>query len=174
MPFLRPTITRLMALIGLVAINSVVGRAVFFGPHFYLLFDSVIIIPVLQFAIWRAIRSRDRKCAFWIGFVVLGTIAWVSFIVGELSPRGQRFAPQGTLYINFGSSMYEAWNGYADAVFARLTPLLANCQFDPDGSGTFMFVAACALVWTVPQLAIALLGGHLFAGLYRWTPARSL
>lgn len=177
MPYSRPTVTRLMALIGLVAINLAVARTLYrpkpntfaqfsYGREPDALLGIAIVGLTLQFALWRAVRSRDAGRAFGMGFTIVGSIVLISFVSGELYPRTIARYSTGKYHINPGSPMYAMWHSYGRAVFARV-PLLADPIRDPEGE-PFAVVVIGSLVWCGPQLLLAVLGGSVFAGIHGW------
>lgn len=159
------SIVKLMVLVGIVALTLAAVRTLF---HY----NSEMLIGValggvlLQVGIVRLMRSRGRPRAFWGGFVVCGMMAIMSLVWAMLFPEvlGIR---GGALIRTPGSPLHTAWYGYAEFVSERIiAPVLYDPRINPGSSrdsvlGGASIVAIRAVIWFLPQLFIAMVGGLL-------------
>src|SRR4051794_39895954 len=75
----RLTVSKLAALIAVVALNLSVGRGIF-AYNEVLLCGLALIGPVLQVGAFRLFRRRGPSRAFWAGFVAFGLAVSGSFV----------------------------------------------------------------------------------------------
>ncbi len=164
----RISISRLMAIVAVVAINVAVGRAVFeHDPE--ILIGVALLGLAIQGAIVAAFRAK-RGRAFWVGFAVLGAAAIGSFAWGMTLPEeliAVAVPGQPSRLVNVGT-MSVLWLDYGSFVADRLEPVLLGLGMDPniDPNGPTA-VAIRGLVWALPQLAAALAGGAGAWGIMR-------
>ena len=172
----RLSIAGLMLGVVIVALNLAVGRYLF-GYQSEILVGIALGAITLQVAIIQLIRRRGRDRAFWVGFLVLGSLVMASFIWAMCFSEILGFHPDGrggfTLIRTPGSLLYTLWNGYSRFVYERiietyLIDFRANEQFYRDSMmGRVLLTMIRALAWFIPQLLIAVIGGvvaRLIAG----------
>jgi hypothetical protein len=145
------TLARLMAVVGVVAVNTAAARALYFRDE-ELALGLALMGLASQFALLRAIRRRGLARAFWSGFVTTGLAAMAMFAWG----------------ISFQDSVLFGWllsyTRYADGVLALIPS--APRLYGGGGNDLAIEVAA-AFVWFIPQLLAAMVGG-LSAALVTW------
>ncbi len=149
----RFTISSLALLIGVVAVNLAVFRAVFpYGRE--ATFEVVLAGVALQVAVFQTVRTRGRSRIFWVGFIVFGVLGVMTCVwplyrppTGYLSPLP---APNSFVFVEQTPASYAwtLWFLYAHSVFSWFRPLEASD-------------VGCALVWFVPILSFSLAGGLL-------------
>ena len=137
------SIASAMAVVAIIAINIATLRTL----HSY---DEELAQGValtgfaLQFGVFQSIRSRGRVRTFWIGFVALGwatmmTFVWcVAFSGSTMSLLWIVYTKHTNKYLNLVTHVWDFYNS------TRIYPVL---------------VITLAIVWSVPQLIIALFGG---------------
>lgn len=160
----RLTIRAMMIVVTLVAMNLAAGRALLSADNPML---EALMIPgvVLQLALWRWIRAKDRARSFWAAFLVSGAVVTGSFLWAILTPRvlGTSLAIDPTTGRTIattlevpGSAMWRVWESYARFVADRL-------ELWPQVARTFVslpFVFSLfSLISLVPQLLIPLACG---------------
>ncbi len=169
MTSLRFSVAKLMAVVGIAALNLAVGRALWsYAPVL-----ALGIMPelfVLQLGLVRWIRSRGGARAFWTGFIAVGTLAALSFAwsvlfsgsigIGYDSATG-KFHRVSTPGILGGDQMQALWGSY-DALAERcleslplVSGVMDRSEFDLTSQLTL------ALVNLLPQMLAALAGGSL-------------
>jgi hypothetical protein len=158
------SIKHLMAGVGIVALNLAAARGICGSmfktiPDFppYLLAGITPTAVALQFALFRLFRTRGRARAFWIGFVLAGSMAITSFVWAQLFPRMRLLLPTGAIVNDEGSSMAAIWTAYEEFVEDGLIHLGRVPHIDPDDPVAKIFVFG--LLWTLPQWLIGIAGG---------------
>jgi hypothetical protein len=153
----RISITKLMLLVAIIAANLAVGRVL--GAYHPILPVAIALIGLaLQAGAIALIRSRGRSRAFSAGFLVFASMAMISviwaFVVTSDVAIGQNPSTGEMITMKVpGSLMWTIWSGYVEFVDACLAgPLQIN--LDPLG-------ILVAVIWSLPQLLIALTGGLL-------------
>ncbi len=174
----RLSLAKLMIVVGLAALNLAAIRVL----HDY---NSEILLGValaglaLQVALFQFLHSRGRRRAFWAGFLVCGLMAISTFIWAMLFPEVFGLSRTGVLHITPGSPLYSVWHGYEGFVFERIIRRFlfdprANLEFDRDSAlGNLLIACLRAVVWFLPQLLIALVGGLLASLIRRPLPVRA-
>jgi hypothetical protein len=125
----RISVGRLMAVVGIVALNLAAARGLAACDEM-LAVGVMPIALVLQVALFRLIRTPEgRRRAFWIGFITAGFLMMLSFVwanrfsgsVGiakdPVTGKSRRVVIPGSLG---GDRIYAIWAGYVDAVVRRL------------------------------------------------------
>jgi hypothetical protein len=150
----RSSIATLMLVAAFVALDSAGLRALYDGRSVMqspvweaLLLGVPLIVVGLQFGLFRLLRSRDRECAFWMGFVLCGSVATATFI-GTFA-----FFPESMNLIPCYCVAY--YCELAGGILYRTLPahILARAPF------AWWFAVGILLL--LPQLSIALAGGLL-------------
>jgi hypothetical protein len=146
------TLARLMAVVGVIAVDIAAARALYLRDV-ELALGLALMGLASQFALLRAIRRRGRARAFWAGFVTTGFAAMAMFTWG----------------VSFQDSVVFGWGlsytRFADGVLA----LMPSAPRLYGGGGNDLAVGiAAAFVWFIPQLLAAMVGG-LSAALVTWT-----
>jgi hypothetical protein len=142
-----------------VALNGAIARALF-------AYDEEILIGIalpglaLQWAIFSLLRRRLSNRAFWISFSAFGSMAMTSFVWGrflqsELIALAYPGQPPRLVYVTRVTAFWMDYGSYAGHL---LEPWLGSFQFFADPQG-FAAVVIQALVWSLPQLLVALVGG---------------
>ena len=152
----RFSVSSLMAVVGIVALNLTAARRL-------AAYDDLLMVGVmptalvLQVALFRLIRTQGRRRAFWAGFLTAGLLAVLSFVwANRLSSSVgiAKDAVTGKTKIvvipgSFGGDQMGAiWFGYFHVV-ARCLPHLPHYQL------------VAAVVILMPQMLAALAGGLL-------------
>lgn len=127
----RFTITRMIILIGVLAVNLAAGRTLY-SERPDLLLGIAFSGVAIQFGLFLAIRGRGRKRAFWLGFVLSDAVALASFIGGELHPYFPKLGPDAPMVpgMSGGCPMYGIWHAYIDLVTERLPSLEIGREID--------------------------------------------
>ena len=163
---LRFSIARMMAIVGVIALNIATARILFaYEPE--LLIGVGLGVLVLQVGLFRLVRGRGTNRAFWVGFIVCGLITMTTLVWAMLFPEVVGLSSTGVLERVPGSTMWTIWYGYARFVSEPiLVPMITYSGIDPDVSnlGGILIAGARAVIWFLPQLLIAVAGG-LLAGL---------
>jgi len=144
-----------MGLTAVLAVNAALVRAFVVEEMFY---GGILIFIALQVGLWCLVHSRGRLRRFWLGFEISGIAAVLLLFSCELFP---------------GSPLNRLVMSYTDIAvnlgFSRLpTPLADHLDDHWD-----LFLA---VVYFVPELVAALLGGMIAACLVRMgrIPARTV
>jgi hypothetical protein len=158
------TIRALMFAVAVVAVNAAVARALWtFDPE--ALVGTALPIVALQGALFCIIRRPRSNRAFWIGFAALGALALVFFLWGRVLPEQliAESSPGQPLRLINVSPVSAWWLEYGTQAGSWLEPWLGGLPIlaDPNGLAT---VAIRALVWSAPQLLVALAGGLIGLG----------
>jgi hypothetical protein len=159
------SIAKLMLLVAIIAANLAVGRVL--GAYHLVLPVAIALTGLaLQAGALALFRSRGRRRAFLVGFLVFGSVAMISVIWALVfTPNVDITQDPSTgkmITIEIpGSRMWTIWSSYVEFVDACLAGRL-QINLDPLG-------ILVAVIWSLPQLLIALTGG-LFAVLIagRW------
>ncbi len=159
----RLSIARLMAVVAAVAVNIAIARA-FLAYNAEMLVGTALTGLALQGASICLARGRGRVRAFWTGFTMFGSVTMASFIWAMSYPEVLGITRTGTLVKRPGSPLYDAWMGYGRLVFDLIGPLLSDPRIDLDPDSPALVVAR-ALVWSLPQWFVALVGGLGVRGL---------
>ena len=143
----RVTITHLVILVAVVAVNLAVWLAVFAYDDGLLLGLGLMCLA-LQLGCFRLISTRGTTRSFWVGFIIFGTAA--SFLCGFIH-LSQRFSLETLSTVRF------YWNVsfYQTAMFAGLSTWWFYTH-------PFIDRTMIALYYSLPPLLIALVGGLLF------------
>ena len=165
----RLTIRTLMTVVIVIAMNLAVGRALISADNPML---EALLIPsvMLQLALWRWIRTKDRARSFWAAFLVSGAVVTGSFLWGILTPSiigiGLTTNPTtggvtSTRLEVPGSLMWRVWDRYARLVANQLErwPEVARMLYDDENP--VLFFSAFSLIAFVPQLLIPLACGSV-------------
>jgi hypothetical protein len=145
-----------MAVVGIVALNLAASRGL-------AAYDGMLVVGVmpialvLQFALFRLIRTQGRRRAFWAGFLTAGFLMMLSFVCANrlsgsvgvakdpVTGKSRRVVVPGSFG---GDQMYATWQGYVGLVVSCLPYAPQN-----------RLVAAAILL--MPQVLAALAGGLL-------------
>jgi hypothetical protein len=153
------SIAGVMTIVAVVALNAAIARALF-------AYDEETLIGIalpslaLQWAVFSLVRRRLSNRAFWISFAAFGSMAMASFVLGRVLPNeliAVAYPGQPSQLVNV-SRVSAFWLGYGSYAGHLLEPWLGSFQFVADPKG-FAAVVIRALVWSVPQLLVALVGG---------------
>jgi hypothetical protein len=147
----RLTLARLMAVVGVIAVDLAAARALYLRDV-ELALGLALMGLASQFAFLRAIRRRGRARAFWLGFATTGYAAMALFTWGSCFQDS----------VVFG--WWLSYTLYADGVLALIPS--APRFYGGGGNGVAIEIAA-AFVWFIPQLLTAMVGG-LSAALVTW------
>ena len=163
----RLSIAMVMVAVAVVAINLAIARTLsIFNP---VLPVSVALTGLaLQAGGFILTRSRGRIRTFWIGFLTFGLMAMVSVIWAMVfAPNvGISLDPSTGKVVKLtvpGLLMWTWWSAYFESVFTHLAGHL-HFKIEPLG-------IAAALIWSLPQFLIAVMGGllcRLAAGRQGW------
>ena len=170
----RFSIAKAMAIVGVVALNAAVARALY-------VYDLETLIGIaltglaLQGAVLGLVSDRRSNRAFCVGFTLLGLAAMGSFIWGRILPReliavGELGESPQFVNVSWASAF---WLNYGVSVSDLVEPWLANSRIltDPDWIASVMFQS---VIWSLPQFFVALVGGFValvISKLARWRPA---
>jgi hypothetical protein len=151
------------AVIDFTAIRAIFTNALTFGIGLSALINTWLIGLALNIGLLRMFHTGGRTRAFWVGFLVCGTVATVSSAWAALTPAGSvRSATGGRNEILHGSRMWGLWNSYFVFTVNCLEDLhfdirsIAPPSLDKPGVG---YITIVGLMAFIPQLAIALVGG---------------
>jgi hypothetical protein len=157
-----------MIVVAIVAIDFTAIRAIFtnaltFGVGLSALINTGLIALALNIGLLRVFRTGGRARAFWMGFLVCGTVALLSSAWAALTPAGSvRSATGGPNEILHESKMWVLWNSYFVFTVNCLEALhfdvrsFAPPSLDKPGIG---YITIVSLMAFIPQMAIALVGG---------------
>jgi hypothetical protein len=147
-----------MIVVAIVGLNVGAARALA-AFNSEMLVGIVLAAVAVQVGLALAIRGRGRTRAFWLGFVLCGTVAMMSFAWGMLFPRILGLTSTGKLIETRGSPLYMLWWNYAQFVFERIGPWLQRILQAADPETSPLLLATRAIVWFLPQFVLALIGG---------------
>jgi hypothetical protein len=144
----RVTVSNLVALVAVVAVNLTVGRALFVRDMEAFYFTALTAVAV-QFGF---VRCRGLGRAFWAGFVVGGSLALGS--VFWMLRYGNHAPEDPSLH----QVLWNLWAGYLSLIFPALSrlPLVLKPDFPPPGIPSAVMTS---VVFFLPQLAVALASG---------------
>lgn len=144
------SIAKAMAVVAVIAINIAALRTLY--SYDEELAQGVALTGfALQFGVFQSIRSRGRGRAFWIGFVAscsatMMTFLWgVAFHKSPMSLWWITYTKYANKYLNLLTHVWDFYNR------TRIHPVL---------------IITLALVWTVPQLILALFGGLIARSIF--------
>jgi hypothetical protein len=167
----RVSIAGVMLVVAIAALDIAVARAVLmanpqavawaaFMPNPIVVTGGALPCIALQWAAFSVIRGRGRARAFWLGFLAFGSVITAAFLWAMLFPRIYAVARARTFVKAPGSVLFPLWMSYDRLVWDRIGRLLFDFNTSP---ATFVATAARvvfqALVWSTPQLLVALIGG---------------
>lgn len=163
---LRFSIAKMMAIVGIAALNFAAAR-ILFAHNPYLLIGVALTGLSLQVGLFRLIRSRNRIRMFWVGFVAFGSMAMMSFLWGMVFSPTTRVMNTGRIIYTSspGSAMWTLWHSYYEFAVWSLEPLPYSGQIL--GIGGEMPVVTIAVISYLPQLLIAAFGGLLTSSIIR-------
>jgi hypothetical protein len=146
------SIGTLLVVIGIVALDLAIGRALLERDDHYLL-GLTLSGPVIQLGLIRAITRRGSSRSFWIGFVLSATLAAASFILFVERPESD-------------SLPTIAWGEYARFIHLNLVEIYEDGfkihpVMDPLALALAKFTLLMILFF-LPQLLAALSGGWIF------------
>jgi hypothetical protein len=162
------SIAKMMAIVGVVALNLAAARLLL-SHSLYLLIGASLIGLSLQVGSFRLVRSRNRVRMFWVGFVAFGSLAMLSFLWGTIfAPITRVAAPRSRMHYAPipGSPMWTLWHAYFGFAVQFLGFLPYSSQIL--GIGGEMPVITVAAITFLPQLLIAAAGGLLTRLVVRW------
>lgn len=162
----RFSVAKLMAVVSLVAVNLAAARALI-SYDLFLLTGIALPLLTLQVGLHRVICRRGRVRPFWAGFIACGLGAIMSFYWALAFPNGVgRYVDPGTgrvvELIPPGSLAWTLWSYYDEFVKSCIERLPDALQIDLDGVDVVSEVMS-SLIWSLPQLLLALAGGLLVA-----------
>ena len=136
---------RLIGVLGLVTLNTVLGLFVFaYGLNVHQMLAPrlgvALVGLVVQFGLWRSIRTQGRVRAYWAGFTAAGLVAASTYV---------------RAYFGHDAPLQRFWSG----VEAEAVGLLRPAPLSRGLSLVEWLIAAVA----VPQLLLAVAGGLLAA-----------
>ncbi len=165
----HPLVRTLMIVVAVVAIDFTAIRVIFtnataFGLGVQALINTVPSGLALNIGLLRIFHTRGQARAFWVGFLVCGTIAMMSSAWAALTPAGSVRSPTGGRNtILHESSVWALWNSYfvftvncLEALHVDVRSFFSPPSLDEPGIG---YIAIVGLLAFIPQLAIALVGG---------------
>jgi len=141
----RITLARLMVVVGVIALETAGFRALYQRTE-ELALGLALTGLASQIGLFCAVRGSGRSRAFWSGFAVIGAVMMATFAWGISVP---------------GSGMYHIWSsytGYADDALSSLFPY--EPRWLPQD-------VAPSVIWSLPQLLAAMIGGLLAAFVMR-------
>jgi len=162
----------MMAVVAIVALNAAVARALFaYDPE--TLIGITLTGLALQGAVLRLVGRRHSNRAFWISFAVLGSLAMASFVWGRILPTeliAVAYPGKPPRLVNV-SRVSALWLGYGRYVGECIEPWLVKVPIatGPDG---IVAVVVRAVVWSLPQLLVALVGGLVAWGISKMVKSR--
>lgn len=139
----RPSIARLMTIVGVIALNIAALRFLLYS-RMELAFGILPIAIALQIGLFQAIHSHGRSRVFWTGFCIAGTAAAASFIWAATFEN---------------SWLANRWNPYTFAANRFLHTYLPGLGLSMFSPNKLIIIATLAIIWFTPQLAAALIGG---------------
>ncbi len=158
----RVSVSRLMAVVGIVALNLATARRLA-AYDVKLMMGVMPTALILQLALFRLIRTRGRWRAFWAGFLTAGFLAMLSFVWANRLSGTVGVATDAvtgkTVFVvvpgSFGGDqMHAIWTGYVDLV-VRCLPYVPQSPL------------AAAVVFLMPQMLAA-----SACGLFAWLVKR--
>ena len=152
------SIAGVMVVVLIVALNAAVARALF-AYNAEILIGIALTGLTLQGAVFRLARRRSNR-VFWVSFAAFGSLAMASFIWGMTLPRelvAVAYPGQSPRLVNV-SQVSALWLGYGRSAAVVLEPWLGHSQRFADPQGVAA-VLVRSLVWSTPQLLVALVGG---------------
>jgi hypothetical protein len=163
----RLSITTLMVVVAIIALDIAALRALF--AHNPMLPIGLCLIGIaLHVGLFQLARSRDKARAFWTGFIACGLVSAMSFAWGMLFPRFVDLARTGAPLRTPSSAMGQLWMLYAEHVAIGLDSLPFLSRFlRRMRPGSITNWGLLAVIWSLPQFLVALIGGVLARLLYR-------
>jgi hypothetical protein len=160
----RLSISKVMLVVATAAINLGVGR-ILYDFHPDLPVGMVLNAFALQAAAVILFYRRGKGRAFWAGFLACGLIAMMAFIWGMVfaTNTGIAIDPATGSMMKVtipGSVLWTFWSGYFEFIQTQVVEKLGY-EFDPTG-------IMAALIWYLPQLFVAMIGGLLAGIIIRW------
>ena len=153
----RLSIARLMVLVGVIALNFAIARALF-AESYVLLVEVAPIALVLELGVFRLVCGGDQTRGFWAGFVAFGAMAMLSLLWAWFTPpTGHRSTPGKTYPSSPGSAIWNLWDGYFHFAVMNLLPLPGSKMIL--GIGGEIPVITAVFIFLLPQLLIAVVGG---------------
>lgn len=155
MKSVRHSVTTLMMVVAVVAINLAIARGLArFSP--LLPIAIAFIALALQAISFILIRHRGKGRAFWLGFLAFGFMAMMSVIWAIVFAPNIGIAQDPTTGETItlkipGSFLWSLWSSYTDLVD---TSLLQPFEIDLDPTGLL-----AAMIWSFPQFLLAAAGG---------------
>jgi hypothetical protein len=152
----RFTIAQLLGFVAVVALNAALGRGLFaWNPE--LLIGIAIPLLVFELAGCCLLGGRRTRRPFWSGFLLFGLVVSASFVLNVLVPVVYALTSSGTLIKTSGTPVAVLWYQYGIVASNLLRPVFeGRVSADPYAPDV---VLIRALVWAVPQLVAALIGG---------------
>jgi hypothetical protein len=166
----RVSIARMMVLVGVVAVDIAATRSLF-AYNSEMLIGVALGVIALQIGLFRLIRGQGRARVFWSGFIAAGLMAMMTFVWAMMFPEILGLTSTGALVRTPGSTLYTVWHGYSSFVAEHvIMPLLYDPRINPgiDGDSILggLFIAGIrSVVWFLPQLLMAVVGGLLARGI---------
>jgi hypothetical protein len=160
------SIAGLMGFIAVAALDIALARFAF-AANSELLVGAALPLIVLQWAAFSWRRGRGRARAFWLGFLVCGSLITASFVWAMLFPEVMGITRTGALIKTPGSPLYAIWSSYTHIVGKPIVPSLIKWSGNPD-SLVSVITLFRMLLWSLPQLVVPLLGGVIAGRLHQW------
>ncbi len=145
MGWFRVSIGRIMILVALLAVSlAFVRMAAFYDDEM----AAGVALPgmLLPWGVFQAVRLRGRPRGFWAGFVVAGLAATAAFVWATATPGSGLFLAL-VAYTRRATDLFR-WMQIGRWMLFLPRPMLAE-------------YALFAVVWALPQIAVALFGGLL-------------
>jgi hypothetical protein len=156
--------------IELTGLRAMFGKAMNFGLGLHALISTMPMGLALNLGLVRMLLTRGRARAFWVGFLICGTIAMMSSAWAALTPAGSvRSTTGGPNEIVHGSRMWYLWQSYFDLAVNCMRAMHFDIQsfaprsLDDPGVG---YITIVGLMAFIPQLAIALAGGLIARSIF--------
>jgi hypothetical protein len=164
MKLARLTIGRMMLVVAAVALNAALARTLYaWDPE--ILIGAALPLLTCELALLAALRRWRPGIAFWVTFLVCGSLAMATFIWDNLDPVVYGINILGQLINTPGSPAHRFWGFYRSFAADLLQPLMwIPAAHEPYSA---LSVGVRAAVWTVPQLGAGLTGGVLVWGVSR-------
>jgi hypothetical protein len=167
----RLSIGRLMACVGVVALNLAAARALYtYSPmYLYAAALSGLGLQAGLFCLW---SSRGRARAFWLGLLMAGSLAMGSCLWAVAFPRVIGIggsAKGGFVRVEQkGSPLWDVLEAYSNFVVEKLVAVPTFTAI-MESNNEVLLGATTTAIWFLPQL-VAALGG----GIIGWSMARAI
>jgi hypothetical protein len=139
------TLARLMTIVVVVAVNFATARALYIRDV-ELAAGLTLRAVASQFAVLQALRHRGRARSFWLGYLTIGLATMGTFSWGICVPD---------------SRIFRLWLSYTEHADGVLSMIPSAPRFFGGGGVDLARVVMASIVWFLPQLLAAIMGGLL-------------